>query len=92
VNPGPTRVKGQVKERRHGEAHPKAHLCIIILLSHVPAQAEAKQQSFKLVRQSFGETMLHAIGFMYEQQADLALSGFFGGIAARVKAAKESVK
>ena len=46
----------------------------------------------RLVKASFGETMLHTIGKVYEQQANIYLGGFFGGIAAKWKATNENFK
>jgi hypothetical protein len=45
-----------------------------------------------LVKTSFGDTLLHAIGEVYEQQAEIALSNFFGALGARIKASSGNVK
>jgi hypothetical protein len=50
------------------------------------------EEAAQLARASFGETMLHAIGRVYEQQANIHLSGFLGGFAAKFKASTENMK
>eukprot|EP00955_Chlamydomonas_euryale_P006952 73753-Chlamydomonas_euryale.AAC.1 len=60
--------------------------------SEAEFETSVKAQAAVLVRQSFGQTMLHAIGHVYEQQADIALGGFFGGMGARLSATKEGMK
>lgn len=55
-------------------------------------QLATRTEAERLVRSSFGETMLHTIGRVYEQQADIALAGFFGGIAAKFKASSDNMK
>ncbi|KAG1675389.1 hypothetical protein FOA52_012308 [Chlamydomonas sp. UWO 241] len=52
---------------------------------------EMLDQAARLAKCSFGPTMLGAIGRVYEQQADIALGGFFGGFAAKFKASSASV-
>ena len=51
-------------------------------------RAEAKE----LATASFGDTMLHAIGHVYVQQADIYLGGFFGGFAAKMRATKHNMQ
>mmetsp|Transcript_11892 Transcript_11892/g.25534 ORF Transcript_11892/g.25534 Transcript_11892/m.25534 type:complete len:570 (-) Transcript_11892:2455-4164(-) len=55
-------------------------------------KAAATEEALKLASASFGETLLHSIGRAYEQQADIELGGFFGGIAAKMKASTDNVK
>lgn len=45
-----------------------------------------------LVNTSFGDTLLHTVGEVYEQQAEIALSNFFGALGARFKASSGNVK
>lgn len=45
----------------------------------------------RLVNASFGESMLHAIGRVYELQAEIQLGGFFGGALAKMRAGGESI-
>lgn len=71
----------------HSSAHPSIHLLVPPLL-----QLATRTEAERLVRSSFGETMLHTIGRVYEQQADIALAGFFGGIAAKFKASSDNMK
>ena len=40
-----------------------------------------RAEAAKLVETSFGDTMLLAIGHVYDRESDIALSGFFGSIA-----------
>lgn len=55
-------------------------------------QAAARDEAAKLVRTSFGEPLLHAVGRVYQMQADIALASFFGSIAAKMKATKAEFK
>ena len=50
------------------------------------------EEAGKLVKTSFGDTLLHTIGEVYEQQADIMLSNFFGALGARFKASSGNVK
>jgi hypothetical protein len=59
---------------------------------HLRAQLAMREEAVKLAGASFGETMLHTIGRVYEQQAEIRLAGFFGGLAARAKASTENMK
>lgn len=51
-------------------------------------EAEAE----RLVKASFGETMLHTIGKVYEAQADIQAGGFLDGTLARWRANHENMK
>ncbi len=51
-----------------------------------------QQEAQQLAAASFGDTMLHAIGRVYAQQADIHLGGLFGSLAAKVKASTENMK
>ena len=55
-------------------------------------QAAMTEEAGKLVKTSFGDTLLHTIGEVYEQQADIMLSNFFGALGARFKASSGNVK
>lgn len=57
-----------------------------------PTQSAARDEAAKLVRTSFGEPLLHAVGRVYQMQADIALASFFGSIAAKMKATKAEFK
>eukprot|EP00955_Chlamydomonas_euryale_P072526 361427-Chlamydomonas_euryale.AAC.1 len=46
----------------------------------------------RLSKASFGATLLGAVARAYSQAAEIALAGFFGSIAAKVKASSDSVK
>ncbi|GIM01777.1 hypothetical protein Vretimale_6563 [Volvox reticuliferus] len=54
--------------------------------------AAMREDAAKLVKASFGETMLHTIGKVYDMQADIAAGGFFGGMAAKFRQQGESVR
>jgi hypothetical protein len=49
-------------------------------------------EAAKLVESSFGDTMLLAIGRVYDRESDIALSGFFGSLVGKFKSNAESVK
>ncbi|GLI63100.1 hypothetical protein VaNZ11_006004, partial [Volvox africanus] len=51
-----------------------------------------REDAAKLGKASFGETMLHTIGKVYDMQADIAGGGFFGGMAAKFRQQGESVR
>lgn len=55
-------------------------------------QISMRQEADQLLSTSFGETMLHTIGRVYIGQADIALGGVFGGIAAKFRATGETMK
>ncbi|GAX76162.1 hypothetical protein CEUSTIGMA_g3606.t1 [Chlamydomonas eustigma] len=50
------------------------------------------QEANILVNTSYGDTLLHTIGEVYVQQADIVLSNFFTAIGARFKASSGNVK
>ncbi|KAG1671690.1 hypothetical protein FOA52_007481 [Chlamydomonas sp. UWO 241] len=56
-----------------------------LFLQSVTSQAKL------LVCQSFGQTMLNAIGDVYAQQARIALGGFFGSMGTRLQATKDNM-
>lgn len=55
-------------------------------------QHTQRLEAQRLVRASFGETMLHCVGKVYEIQADIYLGGLFDGTWARVQQSRESIK
>lgn len=70
----------------------------IVLKRYVVAQDEEgfrvaqQKEAEDLVKGSFGDTMLRAIGHAYEMQADIALAGFFNGMAVKWKSSRESLR
>ena len=63
-----------------------------IQLLGLPTKVAMTKEAQVLVKTSFGDTLLHTIGEVYEQQAEIALSNFFGAIGARFKASTGNVK
>ncbi len=55
-------------------------------------QHAMSEEAAQLAGASFGETMLHAIGRVYEQEAAIELGGFLGGFAAKFRAGTENMK
>lgn len=63
-------------------------LCALLLLLQLAMTAEAE----KLVGASFGETMLHALGKVYESQSDIALGNIFQGAMAKMRLQGDSIR
>jgi hypothetical protein len=59
---------------------------------HVASQLAMQQEAAQLVIASFGEKILHAIGSVYIQQADIYQGNVFSSLAAKMKASTENVK
>ena len=53
---------------------------------------DLRVEAAKLVESSFGDTMLLAIGRVYDRESDIALSGFFGSLVGKFQSNAESVK
>ncbi|GLC44692.1 hypothetical protein PLESTB_000973900 [Pleodorina starrii] len=54
--------------------------------------AAMREDAARLVKASFGETMLHTIGKVYDMQADIHAGGFFFGMAAKFRAQGENMR
>lgn len=55
-------------------------------------QMAQQQEAQTLVAASFGDTMLHAIGTIYQSQADVHLGNFFEGTFAKMKSSSTMVR
>ncbi|EFJ53165.1 molecular chaperone [Volvox carteri f. nagariensis] len=54
--------------------------------------AAMREEAARLVRASFGETMLRTIGKVYDTQADINAGGFFSGMAAKFRSHGENMR
>lgn len=81
--------------------HIRVEKLVVNLRALLARYVEGDQQGFKmsmteeaqkLATASFGEVMLITIGKVYEQQADIAMGGFFDGIAARWRQQGDAMK
>jgi hypothetical protein len=50
------------------------------------------EEARQLVTASFGDVMLHTIGHVYLQQAEIHLGGFFGSLGPKMRAAKHNMQ
>lgn len=55
-------------------------------------QLAMEAEAARLVGASFGHTMLHTIGGVYSQQAEICLGNVFSSLAAKVKASTDNMK
>ncbi|KAG2485127.1 hypothetical protein HYH03_016114 [Edaphochlamys debaryana] len=55
-------------------------------------EAAMREEAARLAKASFGETLLHTIGKVYDMQADIIAGGLLGGMAAKLREKGHNVK
>jgi X-domain of DnaJ-containing len=77
---------------------PSVPVCLSVCLSCqrlpgcVAAQESMRLEAESLAKASFGEMILHAIGRVYETQADIFLGNFFEGTVAAFRQKGRTIK